>query len=552
MERYSHIINMRFLIIYFSVFIYTASAETRPNIIVILADDMGFSDIGSYGGEMDTPELDRLAAGGIKFSRFYNSGRCCPTRASLMTGLHPHQTGIGWMTNSPTSERMDHGPAYPSYRGYLNKRCVTIAEVLQESGYATLMAGKWHLGGARPDRRPLQRGFGSFYGSLAGATNFFKPEAPRGIFEGNEPVQNLRSTTDRRYYTTDAFTDHAIRFIDEEKAGKDRPYFLYLAYTSPHWPLQAHPEEVDKYVGKYRLGWDRLRAERLERQKASGLVDENFVLSERSFKAWDTLSEAKKKEMDLRMAYYAAMVDRMDQNIGKLVTHLKRVGDFENTLILFLSDNGACQEGGKLGGKADPFDVEAWEGAAGIKASYGEAWANASNTPFRKFKHFTHEGGIATPLIAHWPERIKAREEWYQDSAYLLDVAPTIYEVTGAAYPKEYAGQSIHALGGVSLVPAFKGESIARQSPLFFEHEDNAALIAGNWKLVGSHVATPDGLKPEQWELYHRVEDRAERHNLAAEKPELLAKLAAQWKEMAGTFGVYPKPETRTTDKTGH
>ncbi len=532
-----------------SVFVVSAFAETSPNVIVILADDMGFSDIGPYGGEIETPHLDRLAQGGIKFSRFYNSGRCCPTRASLMTGLHPHQTGIGWMTNPPNTSKMDHGPDFPSYRGYLNQNCVTLAEVLKGNGYATLMSGKWHLGMATQDRWPLQRGFEKFYGSLPGATNFFYPEAPRGITLGNEPVANPESTTDRRYYTTDAFTDNAIRFIDEEKEGKDRPYFLYLAYTSPHWPLHAHQEEVQKYLGKYMMGWDALRTSRLKKQKQIGLVDADLELSDRSFKAWNELSLEKQKEMDLRMAYYAAMIDRMDQNIGKLVGRLKENGDYENTLIMFLSDNGACQEGGKLGGKNDPYDLEKWEATYGSGPSYGEVWANASNTPFRKFKHYTHEGGLSTPFIAHWPQGIKPRSDWYRDSAYLVDLAPTIFEVTQARYPKKFAGNRIPALNGVSLTDAFQGKSIKRKAPMFFEHEDNAALVSGKWKLVGSSVSVPGGPDETKWELYDRETDRAEGNDLASSKPELLKSLSTQWLEMASAFGVFPKPESKNVKK---
>lgn len=533
------------------IFLLAASAfaESNPNVIVILADDMGFSDIAPYGGEIETPHLDRLAEGGMKFSRFYNSGRCCPTRASLMTGLHPHQTGIGWMTNSPGAAKMDHGPEFPSYRGYLNRNCATLAEVLKDNGYATLMAGKWHLGMAEESRWPLQRGFEKFYGSLAGATNFFYPEGLRGITMGNEPIEKPESTTERRFYTTDAFTDNAIRFIDEEKQGKDRPYFLYLAYTSPHWPLHAHQEEVQKYVGKYMMGWDELRASRLERQKEIGLIDDDVELSGRSFKAWDELSLEKQKEMDLRMAFYAAMVDRMDQNIGKLLARLKDNGDYENTLIMFLSDNGACQEGGKLGGKNDPNNLEEWEAAYGAGPSYGEVWANASNTPFRKFKHYTHEGGLSTPFIAHWPKKIKPQTDWYRDSAYLVDLAPTIFEVAQADYPREFAGNRIPELNGVSLTDAFEGKSIEREAPLFFEHEDNAALISGKWKLVGSSVSIPGGPDATKWELYDRDADRAESHDLAASKPELLKTLSKQWLEMANSFGVYPKPESKSAGK---
>lgn len=523
----------------------TAFGAAKPNVIIILADDMGFSDIGPYGGEIDTPALDNLAEGGMKFSRFYNSARCCPTRASLMTGLHPHQAGIGWMTNPPETFKYDHGESFPSYRGHLNRDCVTIAEVLKGSGYATFLAGKWHLGMNKQDRWPLQRGFEKFYGSLAGATNFFYPEAPRGLTLGNSPVENPESTTDRRFYTTDAFTDYAIRFIDEEKAAQDRPFFLYLAYTSPHWPLHAHQEEVQKYVGKYRQGWDQLRQARLQRQRDLGLIESEWSLSERSFKAWDELGPQKQKEMDLRMANYAAMIDRMDQNIGRLVSALKKTGKYENTLILFMSDNGACQEGGQLGGKTDPFDLETWEATYGSGPAYGEVWANASNTPFRKFKHYTHEGGISTPLIAHWPNGIKPNRGWYSEPAYLIDIAPSVYEFTGATYPKRYGGNDIPALPGVSLSPAFQGKSLKRQDPLYFEHEDNAALMEGDWKLVGSSVSVPGGPDERKWELYNLKKDRTETNDLARANPEVLRTLSRKWLDWANAVGVYPKPDSR-------
>ena len=521
------------------------AAVERPNVILIMADDMGFSDIGPYGGEIETPTLDTLAAGGMKFSRFYNSGRCCPTRASLMTGLHPHQTGIGWMTNPPQEKKMDHGPDFPAYRGFLNRNSLTMAEVLRESGYATFLAGKWHLGIHDQSRWPLQRGFDQFYGAVTGATNFFVPEAPRGITLQNEAVVDLKSTTDRRYYTTDAFTDYAMSFIGEEAEADDRPFFLYLAYTAPHWPLQAHQEEVQKYVGKYMMGWDKLRESRLKRQQELGLIDEDWALSDRSFKSWDEMRPQKQQEMDLRMANYAAMIDRMDQNIGRLVEYLKAEGKYENTLILFLSDNGACQEGGRLGGATDPFDLEAWDSTYGSGPSYGEVWANASNTPFRKFKHFTHEGGLSSPLIAHWPRGIAPRSDWYGDPATLIDLAPTVYELAGASYPTEFEGHSIHALTGRSLTPAFTGTALERAEPLFFEHEDNAAIMDGKWKLVGSEVSVPGGVDVSKWELYDLETDRTETNDLVASRPKVAERLAKRWAEWAQQVGVYPKPASR-------
>ncbi len=545
MEYLTQFLSLVFLLLSLCL----ASVADRPNVIIILADDMGFSDIGAYGGEIETPSLDSLAANGMKFSRFYNSARCCPTRASLMTGLHPHQTGIGWMTNPPETFKYDHGPYFPNYRGHLNRNCVTMAEVLKEHGYATILAGKWHLGMNKQDRWPLQRGFEKFYGCLAGATNFFYPEFPRGITEGNTHIENPESTTDRRYYTTDAFTDNAIRFIKEENAGKGRPFFLYLAYTSPHWPLHAHQEEVQKYVGKYRMGWDVLRDQRLKRQRELGLIDEDWKLSERSHLPWEDMNEAKKIEMDLRMANYAAMIDRMDGNIGNLVDYLKESGQLDNTLIMFLSDNGACQEGGKLGGRTDPHDLETWERTYGAGPAYGEVWANASNTPFRKFKHYTHEGGLSTPFVAHWPNGIKASKKWYSDPAYLIDLAPTVYELTGATYPRSYAGNPIPELTGVSLAAAFKGESLKRSKPLYFEHEDNAALIDGKWKLVGSKVSVPGGPDKRNWELYDIEADRTETKDLAKSRPEVRERLSKDWLVWANDVGVFPKPAKRSTEQ---
>ncbi len=520
-----------------------AVSSRRPNIILIMADDMGFSDIGCYGGEIETPNLDRLAANGVRFTNFYNTARCCPTRASLMTGLHPHETGIGHMTCSPESMADDRGPDFPSYRGFLNRNCITLAEAAKQAGYATFMTGKWHLGMHEKSLWPLQRGFDKFYGLLPGASNFFYPEHPRGITFGNEPIETPESTTDRRFYTTDAFTDYAIRFIQEEKAGADRPYFLYLAYTCPHWPLHAHQEEVDKYRGKYMMGWDQLRRDRFKKQIDIGLMDPAWKLSERGGKAWDALDADKQREMDLRMANYAAMIDRMDQNIGKLIETLKQTGQFDNTLILFLSDNGGCAEGGELGGGTNPFNLERWERTYGPGPSYGRVWANASNTPFRKYKRLTHEGGIATPFIAHWPAGIKEPDRWYRESAMLIDVMPTMLELTGAEYHRQNQGRAITPLTGVSLTPAFSGQSLNRAGALYFEHENNAAVIAGDWKLVGTRVSVPDGPDEEKWELYNLRKDRTETHNLAGSHPDKVQELSGLWKAWSEKAGVYPKPK---------
>ena len=523
-----------------------AAVPTRPNIILIMVDDMGFSDIGCYGGEIQTPSIDALAAGGVRFSQFYNSGRCCPTRATLLTGLHPHQVGIGHMTNPPNSTRGYSKP--PAYQGYLNRNCVTIAEVLKEAGYATLMTGKWHLGHNERERWPLQRGFQKYFGCIAGATRFFYPEHPRGMTYGNENIQSPESTTDRPFYTTDAFTDYAIRFIDEHPKQQDSPFFLYLAYTAPHWPLQAHEEEIAKYRGKYMIGWDNLRKQRLARQIESGLMPDDAKLSPRdsSVPAWESLNAEKQKEMDLKMAVYAAMIDRVDQNVGKLVASLKKDHLYENTLIMFLSDNGGCAEGGTLG-RGEFFDVDKRNLEGGN--SYGTAWANASNTPFRLYKHFAHEGGTATPFIMHWPKRIKPRSEWYRDPAQLIDLMPTILETAAATYPESFAEKRIHPLDGISLLPAAVGKPLDRRMPIFIEHENNAFVRDGDWKLVGRGVSPAAGLQRNKWELYNVKDDRTELVDVSTDQIVRVDFMSAQWEAWAKRVGVFPKGEKKGKSK---
>lgn len=507
------------------------SPAARPNIILVMVDDMGFSDLGCYGSEIDTPTIDALANGGVKFSNFYNNSRCCPTRASLMTGLQPHQTGIGWMTNPPGKVRGEDNP--PAYRGYLNRNCVTIAEALAPAGYAPMIAGKWHLGMCKEELWPLQRGFEKFYGCLSGATSFFKPTGDRKISMGNKILDNLESTTDRKYYTTDAFTDHAIQFMDEELSSKKRPFFLYLAYTAPHWPIDCHKEEVEKYRGKYMMGWDKLREERYKKQIELGLIDPKWKLSPRDSKvpAWNSLDEDKKVEQDLMMAGYAGMIDRVDQNMAKVVQFLKDKGQFDNTLILFLTDNGACAEGGTLA-KGDPI-----KGGGKL----GRAWANAGSTPFRMYKHYTHEGGAATPFFMHWPKRIKPQSGWYREPAQLIDFMPTFLELSGATWPETMHGNPIPKLEGLSLVPAFDGKPLGRTRPMFSEHENNAFIIDGKWKLVGKGVAGNSGVNPELWELYDLESDRTELNNLIKTHPEKAAEMAQQWQEWADRVKVYPK-----------
>ena len=517
----------------------SAKAAERPNVILIMVDDMGFSDLGYHGGEIETPNIDGLAAGGVKFSQFYNSGRCCPTRATLMTGLHPHQTGIGWMTQPPGSKRGEKEP--PAYQGHLNEQCVTIAEVLKESGYATLMTGKWHLGAADKLDRPMQRGFEKYYGCVTGATRFFYPDGDRGISLGNEPLATPESTTDEAFYTTDAFTDYAIKFVEEHRKERaDDPFFLYLAYTAPHWPLQAFEDDIAKYRGKYKEGWEKLRESRYAKQIELGLIEKDWPLSPRTpnIPDWDSLDEKKRDEMDLKMAVYAAMVDRVDQNVGKLIEKLKADGVYKNTLILFLSDNGACQEGGMLG-RGEFYDIEKRNQES--NNSYGEAWANAGSTPFRYYKHFTHEGGSATPFFMHWPEKIPPRDDWYDSPGQLIDIMPTILDVAGASYPEESRGNVIPSLDGISLRPAFDAKSLNRRDPIFLEHETNASVRDGKWKLVGKQVAMLDGTDRKQWELYDMLTDRTEVHDLSESNAEKVNELSSLWEAWAVRVGVYPR-----------
>ncbi len=502
------------------------SQDKRPNIVLILADDMGYSDIGCYGGEIATPNLDKLAENGLRFTQFYNAARCCPTRAALMTGLHPHQTGIGHMTNPPNT--LNHDKSLRSYRGFLNRECATLAEVLRPAGYHTLMAGKWHLGFNAPDRWPLQRGFDKFYGIISGGANYFKPEYPRGLTLGNDPA-----APGEGFYMTDAFTGHAIQFVREAGEEDRRPFFLYLAFNAPHWPLHAKKKDIDKYRGKYSEGWDVLRASRLKRMIDLGIIDKDWALSGRDARAWDELDEAKKTELDLRMAIYAAQIDCMDQNIGRLVAALKTLGKLDNTLILFLSDNGGCAEGGELGGgKAEDLESD-----RGWVLSYGRAWANASNTPFRRYKHWVHEGGIATPLIAHWPQGMPAKRNGAltHRPGQLIDIMPTCVELAQADYPAQRHGYGIPPMEGESLAPLLRGKDVPiRESPLFWEHEGNRALRRGKWKLVARHGAP--------WELFDMDADRTETNDLAESQTQLAQSLAARHARWAKRVGVAPWP----------
>ncbi len=513
----------------------TTQESERPNIIVILSDDMGYSDLGCYGGEVETPNLDALAQNGLRFTQFYNGARCCPTRASLMTGCYPHQTGIGHMTNTPKNFKQ-HDLGLAEYRGFLNRNCVTIAEVLKEAGYSTLMSGKWHLGISEKEKWPLQRGFDKFYGIIAGASNFFKPEYPRGITYMNDTI----SITDEDYYTTDAFTDYAINFIDESKQENDKPFFLYLAYTAPHWPLHAPQEVVEKYKGKYMGGWSELRNTRYTRMKELGLIDHNWDLTKQDSREWDSLNDEQRTELDLRRAIYSAMVDRMDQNIGNLITYLEDQKILDNTLIIFLNDNGACAEFAELGsGPAEQLETK-----EGYVLSYGRAWANASNTPYREYKHWVHEGGIGTPFIVHWPNVIPKEKNGtlIKEYGFLPDIMATCVNVANANYPTTYNGQQIVPTSGKSLLPLFEGENKRiHTEPIFWEHEGNKAVRLGKYKLVSKWNKDLE----TNWELYDLVADRTEMHNLAGTMPEKVAEMQLMHEDWAKKNNVLPYSEVK-------
>ena len=495
-----------------------AEPPARPNIVIILVDDMGFSDIGCYGGEIETPNLDKLAADGLRFTHFYNSGRCCPTRASLLTGLHPHQAGIGHMTAPPAEPLGIEGP----YQGYLNDRCVTLAQVLRGAGYHTLMTGKWHLGVNRRECWPLQRGFDRYYGGLSGAFNYFKPGGRRGITRANDPV-----STDEDFYATDTFTDVACEYISEAVASDDRPFFLYLAYNAPHWPLNSKWEEFRKYRGKYTDGWEALMERRQAKQKKLGLFATDVVPTPHVGPKWESLSDQQRDDLDAIMAAYAGCVDTIDQNIGKLRRHLERLKVLDDTLIFFLSDNGACQEGGRFGrGNESTVKDPPLETTAGVWL--GLAWANACNTPFRLYKHFVHEGGACTPMIAHWPAGIAAarRGSFVRQFAYLPDFMATCLELSGATYPAELPRHS-----GRSLLPLLYGvDAPIHREPVFWEHEGNAAIRQGNWKLVREYK------KP--WELYNLSVDRTETRNLASVEAARTQTMIKLWEDWARKHGV--------------
>lgn len=490
----------------------TAPAS-KPNVVVILVDDMGWSDIGCYGSEIPTPHLDALAKNGIRFTHFHNTGRCSPTRASLLTGHYPHQAGMGHLDGT-------FKPGHPGFQAKLADTSVTIAEVLGGAGYFTAMTGKWHLGQQR-GTPPWERGFQRSLNLAAGGVFFHNQTGSKGsaklYLNGEEKA--LNDPLFGEWYGTDLWTEWGLKFIDDARAEK-KPFFLYLAHCAPHFPLMAPEADIAKFRGKYLAGWDRLREERHRRQLAMGLVDAKWPLTPRAddSPAWDAVPDAEKKRFDHIMAIYAAMIHAMDRSVGTLVEGLRQRGELDNTLILFLSDNGGNAESGPNGryeGK-NPGDAHS-------NVFLGQNWATLNNTPFRKWKHYVHEGGSATPLIAHWPAGIAAAQRGKLDHqpGHLIDVMPTVVELASARYPAQFKSHAIEPMEGVSLTPAFTGKAVTRPQPIFFNHEDNRAVRDGRWKLVA--------LKNKPWELYDIAADRTELNDLAAQHPDRVAAMSAQY-----------------------
>ena len=501
-----------------------AVAPRPPNIVLIMADDMGFSDLGSYGGEIKTPYLDLIARQGLRFTQFYNAARCCPTRASLLTGLYPHEAGMGGMVSSVDSE-----PEAGPYQGYLNQASVTMAELLKDAGYRTYMAGKWHVG-EKPQHWPLKRGFDRYFGLISGASSYYEiiEDQPRK----RQMVRDdkIWEPPDRGFYMTDAISDHAVSFIQEHVGRYQRktPFLLYVPYTAPHWPLHALPEDIAKYERVYDVGWDVIREHRYKKQIELGLFSASLPLPDRPvhIPAWEDVPD--KKVWSRRMAVYAAMIDRMDQGIGRILRMLEETRSIRNTIVIFLSDNGGSAEdvtGRKL------HEVGSTIGERGSYDAYREPWANVSNTPFQYYKSWVHEGGIATPLIAYWNRGSKGSGRIVHQPSHVVDLMTTVLDAAGVSYPHSYNSEELTPLSGKSLLPLFFDEMPAPSDTMYWEHLGARAVRHGNWKLVA-------GRNTQIWELYNLNLDRNEMNDLADAYPERVDQMAADWQLWADRIGV--------------
>ncbi len=502
--------------------------SARPNILLVMVDDMGYSDLGCYGSEIQTPTLDKLAANGVRFARFYNCAQCCPTRASLLSGLYPHQAGMGDMNDAGPDNPFWKKVGSPAYLGFKREGIVTLPEAMRLAGYQTFMSGKWHLG-YKPGYWPHQRGFDRCFAMLGGASEHFtgyrswKKEGPITLFVEND---KKLSQLPEKFYTTDTFTDFMLRFIDE--ADPSKPWFGYLAYSAPHWPLQAHASDIAKYQDTYNAGPAAIRQQRFERLKKLGLVPESTKLSELDPEYVMEVPDSKKQTWDRWMRAYAAMIDRVDQNLARVVDLLKRRGQFDNTLILFLSDNGA-------------------------DTVHGPLWGQVNNTPFRKFKLSVHDGGIASPLIVHWLAGIPEKQRGqivHVGAGHVIDIFPTCLDAAQAKHPEKFHNQAVLPLEGVSLLPTVRGEkSNLAERILYWERAGNEAVRQGHWKLVRSFSHAEDGKKVDgpprwgPWELYRVDVDPGETNDLAAKEPKLVQEMIRLHQAWSKRVGVMPRDQ---------
>ncbi|TWT42647.1 Arylsulfatase [Botrimarina colliarenosi] len=538
----------------------------RPNIVILFADDLGYSDIGCFGGEIETPNLDSLAQKGLRLTQFYNTGRCCPSRASLLTGLYPHQAGVGLMVYR----------SYPGagYRGRLNDECVTFGDVAKSAGYRTYMVGKWHAGHT-PEALPEVRGFDQFTGVYLHIDSYWKVLKGCDVYRDGELLIEAQENPtnpyhpEQEFYTTDFFTDAAIDYLQQAAERPAEPFLLHVCFNAPHFPLEAPDELIEKYRGRYLKGWNQLREEKFQRMKRMGLLRsgqklprgrrheevavEGLVfkdlLDRESLPAWDELSPSEQEELDFRRALYAAQVDRMDQGIGRIVEQLRRQDALDNTVIMFFSDNG-CSGELDLFGMNWPEHTRStysqWRKAGGWSISQGQCWAHLSNTPLRKYKQFVHEGGIASPFVVHWPAGIERTDDIADEQIFhLIDVMPTICDLAGAEYPKMHNGREIKPAPGISMAPYWTQRASEPETrTLLWQHLNHSAVRRGDWKLV-----TLDDRDPGSWELYDLSTDRSETENLIGEHPQIASKLRTAWRTWAEHSNVVPFPETRGSSR---
>ena len=492
------------LLVAFATNVSPVVADERPNVVLMMVDDLGFSDFGCYGSEIETPNVDSLATGGVRLSQFYNTAKCHSSRICLLTGKYTFQAG---------NDAMD--------------KALTVAEVMQHNGYFTAMTGKWHL-----KKEPTDRGFMRYWGHLSGATNFFT---------GDETFRlngQQWADFDDDFYTTDANVDYAIQFIDEA-LKTDKPFFQYIAFNAPHYPLQAKKADVEKYKGRYSIGWDEIRARRYAKQQKMGLIAPSCRLSDRPdyIPAWEQLTPDERKWEEARMEVFAAMVDSVDQNIGRLVRHLKTRNAFENTLILLCSDNGACPFERTRGKELKPWDPKSYW-------CYDVGWAHAGNTPFRWYKQNQHEGGISSPLIAHWPKGLTAKHGSISDQpGHLIDLLATCADAAGATYPENFNGAPTTPIQGKSLLPIFQGQQREPHEFLYFQFSNNRAIRRGDWKAVSARGG--------RWELYNLANDRSELNDLALKQPKLASELSQLWFHVAENIDEAPQNHRKpVSDKT--